>query len=150
MPLSPGDRLGPYEIVAPVGAGGMGEVWRGRDTRLGRTVAIKISHQQFSERFEREARAVAALNHPNICQLYDLGTQPDDVAAARETKIADYGLTTGAVDFGYLLADFPYRGFSLNPDGKSFLTSIYRAKSQIYLLRDFNRPVRLIDRWLGK
>jgi hypothetical protein len=49
-----------------------------------------------------------------------------------------------------LLADFPYRGFSLHPDGKSFLTSIYRAKSQIYLLRDFNRPVRLIDRWLGK
>jgi len=73
-----------------------------------------------------------------------------DVAAARETKIADYGLTGGAVDFGYLLADFPYRGFSLHPDGKSFLTSIYRAKSQIYLLRDFNRPVRLIDRWLGK
>ena len=73
-----------------------------------------------------------------------------DVASARETKIADYGLTTGAVDFGYLLGDFPYRGFSLNPDGKSFLTSIYRAKSQIYLLRDFNRPVRLIDRWLGK
>jgi len=70
--------------------------------------------------------------------------------AARETKIADYGLTGGAVDFGYLLADFPYRGFSLNPDGKSYLTSIYRAKSQIYLVRDFNRPVRLIDRWLGK
>jgi len=73
-----------------------------------------------------------------------------EAAAARETKIADYGLTGGAVDFGYLLADFPYRGFSLHPDGKSFLTSIYRAKSQIYLLRDFNRPVRLIDRWLGK
>jgi serine/threonine protein kinase/Tol biopolymer transport system component len=73
-----------------------------------------------------------------------------DVASAHETKIADYGLTGGAVDFGYLLADFPYRGFSLHPDGKSFLTSIYRAKSQIYLLRDFNRPVRLIDRWLGK
>ncbi|MCU1336505.1 MAG: serine/threonine protein kinase [Bryobacterales bacterium] len=72
-----------------------------------------------------------------------------DVASARETKIADYGMVGGAVDFGYLLADFPYRGFSLNPDGKSFLTSIYRAKSQIYLLRDFNRPVRLIDRWLG-
>ena len=73
-----------------------------------------------------------------------------DVAAGRETKIADFGLTGGAVDFGYLLADFPYRGFSLNPDGKSFLTSVYRAKSQIYLLRDFYRPVRLIDRWLGK
>jgi len=73
-----------------------------------------------------------------------------DIAAARETKIADYGLTSGSVDFGYLLADFPYRGFSLHPDGKSFLTSIFRAKSQIYLVRDFNRPVRLIDRWLGK
>jgi len=77
MPLSIGDTLGPYEILAPIGAGGMGEVWKARDTRLGRTVAIKISHQQFSERFEREARAVAALNHPNICQLYDLGTLPD-------------------------------------------------------------------------
>jgi len=69
------------------------------------------------------------------------------VASARESKIADYGLTGGEVDFGSLQADFPYRGFSLNPDGKSFLTSVYRAKSQIYLLRDFNRPLRLIDRW---
>jgi serine/threonine protein kinase len=73
MPLSVGDKLGPYEILAPIGAGGMGEVYRARDTRLGRDVAIKISKEQFSERFEREARAVAALNHPNICQLYDVG-----------------------------------------------------------------------------
>jgi Tol biopolymer transport system component/predicted Ser/Thr protein kinase len=73
MPLTPGERLGPYEIVAPIGAGGMGEVYRARDTRLDRTVAIKISHQNFSERFEREARSIAALNHPNICQLYDVG-----------------------------------------------------------------------------
>ena len=73
MPLAPGTRLGPYEIAAPVGAGGMGEVYRARDTRLDRTVAIKVSHQNFSERFEREARAIAALNHPNICQLYDVG-----------------------------------------------------------------------------
>ena len=73
MPLSAGDRLGPYEILAPVGAGGMGEVWRALDTRLGRNVAIKVSKSEFTERFEREARAVAALNHPNICTLHDVG-----------------------------------------------------------------------------
>src|SRR6266568_4255023 len=73
MPLAIGDRLGPYEILAPIGAGGMGEVWRVHDTRLGRDVAIKTSKAQFSERFAREARAIAALNHPHICQLYDVG-----------------------------------------------------------------------------
>src|SRR5580658_2305434 len=73
MPLSAGDKLGPYEIVAPVGAGGMGEVYQARDPRLNRDVAIKVSAAQFSERFEREAQAIAALNHPNICQVYDVG-----------------------------------------------------------------------------
>jgi len=73
MPLSVGDKLGPYEILAPIGEGGMGEVYRARDTRLDRTVAIKISKQEFSERFEREARAVAALNHSRICTLHDIG-----------------------------------------------------------------------------
>ena len=73
MSLSPGTRLGPYEIIAPIGTGGMGEVYRARDPRLGREVAIKVSTAQFSERFEREARAVAALNHPNICTLHDVG-----------------------------------------------------------------------------
>src|SRR6202163_4847761 len=73
MALSPGHKLGPYEIVAPIGAGGMGEVYKARDTRLDRIVAIKTSKVEFSERFEREAKAVAALNHSNICQLYDVG-----------------------------------------------------------------------------
>ena len=73
MTLAPGTRLGPYEIVSRLGAGGMGEVWRARDSRLNREVAIKTSREQFNERFEREARAVAALNHPNICHLYDVG-----------------------------------------------------------------------------
>jgi predicted Ser/Thr protein kinase/WD40 repeat protein len=73
MPLTPCDKLGPYEILAPIGAGGMGEVYRARDTRLNRDVAIKVSQERFSDRFEREARAVAALNHPNICTLYDFG-----------------------------------------------------------------------------
>ncbi|HLZ99102.1 MAG TPA: protein kinase, partial [Steroidobacteraceae bacterium] len=73
MPLSAGDKLGPYEILEPLGEGGMGEVWKARDTRLNRTIAIKKSHNRFSERFEREAHAIAALNHPHICSLYDVG-----------------------------------------------------------------------------
>jgi len=73
MPLSVGDKLGPYEIVAPLGAGGMGEVYKARDTRLDRVVAIKVSKEKFSDRFTREARSIAALNHPHICQLYDVG-----------------------------------------------------------------------------
>jgi len=73
MPLSFGDKLGPYEILAPIGAGGMGEVYRAHDSRLNRDVAIKVSNAQFTERFTREARAIAALNHTNICHLYDVG-----------------------------------------------------------------------------
>jgi eukaryotic-like serine/threonine-protein kinase len=73
MALSAGDKLGPYEILMPIGAGGMGEVWKARDTRLDRIVAIKTSKAEFSERFAREVKAIAALNHPNICQLYDVG-----------------------------------------------------------------------------
>ncbi len=73
MTLSAGERLGPYEILEPIGAGGMGEVYKARDTRLDRIVAIKISNERFTERFELEARAVAALNHPNICTLHDVG-----------------------------------------------------------------------------
>src|SRR5579863_3104143 len=73
MPFSAGDQLGPYEILAPLGAGGMGDVYKARDTRLDRIVAIKVSKEQFTERFEREARTVAALNHPNIGTLYDVG-----------------------------------------------------------------------------
>ena len=73
MTFTAGTRLGPYEITAFMGAGGMGEVWKARDTRLDRIVAIKTSKDQFSERFDREARTIASLNHPNICQLYDVG-----------------------------------------------------------------------------
>jgi serine/threonine protein kinase len=73
MSLSKGDRLGPYECLAPIGAGGMGEVFKAKDTRLDRIVALKIAKAAFSERFEREARAISSLNHPHICQLYDVG-----------------------------------------------------------------------------
>jgi serine/threonine protein kinase len=74
MSLSPGTKLGPYEILAPIGAGGMGEVYRAHDPRMGRDVAIKVSAERFSDRFSREVHAVAALNHSNICQLYDVGS----------------------------------------------------------------------------
>ena len=71
--LTPGTQLGPYKIEGPLAAGGMGEVFRGVDTRLGRPVAVKTSREQFSARFDREARAISSLNHPNICTLYDVG-----------------------------------------------------------------------------
>ena len=79
MSLASGTKLGPYEIVSPLGAGGMGEVYRARDTRLGREVALKVLPQSFASdadrlrRFEQEARAVAALNHPNILAIHDIG-----------------------------------------------------------------------------
>src|SRR5512145_1568371 len=83
MSLAPGTKLGPYEIIAPLGAGGMGEVYRARDTRLGREVAIKVLPQHLSAnaevraRFEREAKTVSSLNHPNICTLFDVGRERD-------------------------------------------------------------------------
>lgn len=73
MPLAPGDKLGPYEIVEAIGKGGMGEEYRARDTRLGREVAVKVAAQRFGERFEQEARVISSLNHPNICTLHDVG-----------------------------------------------------------------------------
>src|ERR1700674_5719005 len=81
MSLAPGTKLGPYEIGAPLGAGGMGEVYRARDTRLDRTVAVKILPAHLSsdailrQRFEQEAKAISSLNHPHICALYDVGHQ---------------------------------------------------------------------------
>src|SRR6187551_1189489 len=81
MPLTPGRKLGPYEVVAPLGAGGMGEVYRAHDGRLGRDVAVKVlpahlmDNSEVRQRFEREARAVSSLNHPHICTLHDIGRE---------------------------------------------------------------------------
>ncbi len=81
MPLSAGDRLGPYEITGELGAGGMGVVLSARDTRLDRTVAIKVlpahvaADPDLEQRFEREAKTISSLNHPHICTLYDIGGQ---------------------------------------------------------------------------
>ena len=112
LPLTPGTRLGPYEILAAVGAGGMGEVYRARDTRLGRDVAIKILSTQLSSdpdlkrRFEREARAVSSLAHPNICCLYDIGSQDGldfIVMEFLEGETLADRLTSGALSLGQAL-----------------------------------------------
>src|SRR5215468_6562955 len=106
MPISPGTKLGPYEIVSPLGAGGMGEVYRARDTRLDRTVAIKVlashlsSSPELKQRMEREARAISSLNHPHICHLYDIGSQNGDdylVMEFLEGETLDERLRRGAL-----------------------------------------------------
>ncbi len=121
MALEPGIRLGPYEILSPLGVGGMGEVYQARDTRLERTVAVKVLPSQLTssvaarERFHREARAVAALQHPNICTIYDVGETDDHqhfiVMELLEGETLHQRLTRGPfdiaqlVDLGIVLAD---------------------------------------------
>jgi len=85
MALTPGTKFGPYEIQSPLGAGGMGEVYRAKDTRLDRTVAVKILPSHLSEnpeakqRFDREARTISSMNHPNICTPHDVGHQGESI-----------------------------------------------------------------------
>src|ERR1700733_13222133 len=105
MSLESGARLGPYEILSRIGAGGMGEVYKARDTRLDRTVAIKVSKEAFSQRFEREARTVAALNHPNICQLYDVGPDYLVMEFVEGAPIASVDSTRKLLDIAVQLAD---------------------------------------------
>src|SRR5260221_11250848 len=111
MTLSPGSRLGPYEVLSPLGAGGMGEVYKAKDTRLERTVAVKVLPQHLSEnsdvrqRFEREAKTISSLSHPHICPLYDVGNQTgveDLVMAylAGETLADRLGISACPADHG--------------------------------------------------
>src|SRR6266704_3305070 len=127
MPLSPGARLGPYEVLDSIGAGGMGEVYRARDTRLNRTVAIKIAVAQFSERFESEARAVAALNHPHICTLFDVG--PDylvmEYMSPEQLQGKEVDARTDLFSFGAVLYELVTgrRAFE-SPDSASLIASV--------------------------
>ena len=105
MTLASGARLGPYELVGPLGAGGMGEVWGARDTRLSRSVAIKVIPPDFAsdparlKRFEKEARAASALNHPNIVTIYEIGSA-DSVAFIAmervERRFGNFSLAAGS------------------------------------------------------
>src|SRR5436309_1490629 len=103
MPLSVGTRLGPYEILAPLGAGGMGEVYRARDPRMGREVAINVSAERFNDRFECEVHAVAALNHPNVCHLYDVGPNYLVMELVEGPTLAER-IASGAIPLGEALA----------------------------------------------
>src|SRR5512144_780961 len=148
MTLAPGTKLGPYEILSPIGAGGMGEVYRARDPRVGRDVAIKVSSEQFSDRFTREVHAVAALNHSNVCTLYDVGPNylvmelvegqtladrikqgpiPLDEAMRIARQIAD-GLAA-AHDRGVVHRDLKPANIKITPDGTVKLLDFGLAKS---------------------
>ncbi len=149
MPLS-GQKLGPYVIFSPLGRGGMGEVWRAHDSRLGRDVAIKISDHRFSDRFEREARAIAALNHPNICTLYDVGPNylvmeivegptlaeriskgpiPLDEALVLAAQIAN--ALDAAHEKGIIHRDLKPANIKIRPDGSIKVLDFGLAKSAI-------------------
>src|SRR5260370_39725632 len=114
MALNRGSRLGPYEIVAPLGAGGMGEVYRARDTRLEREVAIKVLPAEVSgrddlrQRFQREARAISSLHHPHICALHDIG-EPDGIRypgmELQRGEPADTPVERGPMPAGESLSD---------------------------------------------
>jgi eukaryotic-like serine/threonine-protein kinase len=100
-----GEKIGPYELLSPLGAGGMGEVWKARDSRLNRTVAIKFSQAAFTDRFEREARAIAALNHPHICQIYDVGPNYLVMEFVDGAPVAPPGDTRMLLDTAVQIAD---------------------------------------------
>jgi hypothetical protein len=145
MPLASGTKLGPYEIQSPLGAGGMGEVYRASDTRLDRTVAVKIlpSHlsenDQAKQRFDREARAISSLNHPNICTLYDVGSQGSVDYLVMEflegETLADR-LRKGPLTAGQLLTFGPnWKGWSVwSPDAK-FIAYGVEAAGKVRIVR---------------
>ncbi len=126
MSLSAGARLGPYEVLAPLGAGGMGEVYRARDTRLEREVAIKVSPAEVAaeterlRQFEKEARSASALNHPNIVTIHDIGTTGRRELWKTITPQDPAGIWTAEL--------------MISPDGKSYTYYCSRQLADLYLV----------------
>ena len=164
MPLAVPTKLGPYEILARIGAGGMGEVYRALDSRLHREVAIKVCSERFSDRFEREARAAAALNHPNICTLFDVGpnylvmelvegptlaeriaTSP--IALDEALKIArQIGDALGAAhDKGIIHRDLKPANIKVKTDGTVKVLDFGLAKRTLPEPRDASSPTVTLD-----
>jgi TolB-like protein/Tfp pilus assembly protein PilF len=138
--VAPGARLGPYQILGPLGEGGMGKVYRGLDTRLGRAVAIKISAEQFSKRFEQEARSISALNHPHICTLYDVGAMPSG-SSYMVTELVD-----GETLRDWLKRDQPFeRGLKV---AKQVLEALRAAHDAGIIHRDL-KPANIMIRFDG-
>jgi len=163
MPLSAGDRLGPYEVLEAIGAGGMGEVYRATDPRMGRDVAIKISAERFSDRFSREVHAVAALNHPNICTLHDVGPNylvmeliegptladrieqgaiPLEEALAIAAKIA--AALEAAHEKGVVHRDLKPGNIKIKPDGTVKVRYQCWAVKRVFRQPHFNLEARMV------
>jgi serine/threonine protein kinase len=152
MSLTPGTRLGAYEIVALIGAGGMGEVYRAKDTRLDRTVAIKILPPQFAgdpelrARFEREGRAISSLDHPNICALYDVGEHDGTtflVMQHLEGETLEARLKKAPLPFSVSTSTspaLPGRHYAVTKDGKRFLVNVIQETSR-------TTPLTVVVNW---
>jgi eukaryotic-like serine/threonine-protein kinase len=157
--LKPGGRLGPYELLSPIGAGGMGEVWRARDTRLDRVVAIKFSQAQFTDRFEREARAIAALNHPNIGQIYDVGENyivmefvegdpvrpPDTVRKLLDIAVQIADGLAAAHKAGFIHRDLKPDNILLTKEGRAKILDFGLAKQAEASAGETTRTIAITD-----
>ena len=152
MALSPGEKLGPYEIVSALGAGGMGEVYKARDTRLDRTVAVKVLPDHIAKRddlrarFEREARAVASLSHPNICTLHDIGPGYMVMELIEGESLADR-IAKGAIPLDQALQHATQIADALDRAHRAGVTHRDVKPQNIMLTRD---GVKVLDFGLAK